>query len=98
MEEKHEEVKLPNHYATLGISFNASTEDIRKAAKSKRVEVHPDKCIKHDMSEVEKAKIHEISVSVGQAADVLMDGKQKKKYDREWTIVYGLAGLHLGKL
>lgn len=78
-----EEEELPNYYATLGISSFASPDQIKRAAKSKRVEVHPDKCIKPDMSEIEKAKAYENAAAVGQAADVLTDGELKWRYDKK---------------
>ena len=85
-----EKEELPNYYATLGISSFASYAEIKKAAKLKRVEVHPDKCIKPDMSESEKAKAYEIAAAVGQAADVLTDGNLRIEYDkkvaRKWTL------------
>ena len=85
-----EEEELPNYYATLGTSSFASSDEIKKAAKVKRIEVHPDKCIKPDMSEMEKAKAYEVAAAVGQAADVLTDGRLKLQYDkkvaRQWTL------------
>lgn len=82
---EEEEEDLPNYYAMLGISSFASPEDIRRAAKSKRVEVHPDKCVKPDMSETEKAKSYEIAAAVGQAADVLTNAEQKWWYDKKFA-------------
>lgn len=86
---EREKEELVNYYATLGISSLASSHEIKKAARSKRVEVHPDKCIKPDMSKSEKAKVYEIAAAVGQAADVLTDGELKSKYDkklaRQWA-------------
>ena len=78
-----EEEELPSFYATLGISSFASSLEIKKAAKMKRVEVHPDRCIKPDMSGSEKSKAYEIAAAVGQAADVLTDRELKSEYDRK---------------
>ena len=81
---EEEEEELPNYYAMLGISIFASHEEVRRAAKSKRVEVHPDKCVKPDMSEIEKEKAYEVAAAVGQAADVLTD-ELRWLYDaRRW--------------
>ena len=85
-----EEEELPNYYATLGISSYASSDEIKKAARLKRVEVHPDRCIKPDMSEMEKAKAYKVAAAVGQAADVLTDRGLKFQYDKnvacQWTL------------
>ena len=80
---EEEEEDLPNYYAMLGISSFASPDEIGRAAKLKRVEVHPDKCVKPDMSEGEKAKAYEIAAAVGQAADVLTDAELKWRYDKK---------------
>ena len=79
IEEKGEE--LPNYYAMLGISPFASADETRRAAKSKRVEIHPGKCVKPDMSEIEKEKAYEIAAAVGQAAYVLTDAELRWWYD-----------------
>ena len=80
---EEEEEDLPNYYAMLGVSFFAAADEIRRAAKLKRVEVHPDKCVKPDMSESEKEKAYEIAAAVGQAADVLTDAELKWRYDKK---------------
>lgn len=85
-----EEEEQPNYYTTLGISSYALSDEIKKAAKLKRVEVHPDRCIKPDMSEMEKAKAYKVAAAVGQAADVLTDRGLKFQYDKnvacQWTL------------
>ena len=80
---EEEEEELPNYYAMLGISPFASRDEVRRAAKSKRVEVHPDKCVKPDMSEIEKEKAYEVAAAVGQAADVLTGAELKWWYDKK---------------
>ena len=74
----------------LGISSFASSHEIKRAAKLKRVEVHPDKYIKPDTLESEKAKAYKVAAAVGQAADVLTDEELRSKYDkklaRQWTL------------
>ena len=72
---------LPDYYAILGISSRASTDEIKKAAKKKRIEVHPDKTKKPGMSKQEQDRIDEIAAQVGLAADILMDPVQKEEYD-----------------
>ena len=75
--------ELPDHYLTLGISPLASAEEIKTAAKRKRVEVHPDRLKKEGMDESELAKIDAVAAKVGQAAEVLQNAEQKRKYDQQ---------------
>jgi DnaJ-domain-containing protein 1 len=75
--------ELPNHYATLGISPDASQAEIKKAAKTQRIKVHPDKCKNAGMSEAELKKVDERAAQVGHAAEVLLDPEQKADYDRD---------------
>ena len=56
-------------------------DQIRSAAKRRRVEVHPDKSIRPRMSESEMDEIDAEAARVGQASDVLLDPEQKLKYD-----------------
>ena len=72
---------MPDHYATLKLGPSATDEEIKSAAKRRRVEVHPDKLKKEGMSESERAKIDEAAAKVGQAADVLQNPEQKREYD-----------------
>ena len=74
---------LPDYYALLGISSRASSKEIGQAARKKRMAVHPDKLKRSGMSTNQLRSIDEIAASVGQAADVLMDPKQKKDYDEQ---------------
>ena len=75
--------ELPNHYATLGISPDASIAEIAKAAKIQRIKVHPDKCKNPAMSEAELKKVDERAAQVGYTAQVLLDPEQKADYDRD---------------
>lgn len=61
----------------------ATSEEIKSAAKRRRVEVHPDKLKKSGMSDSERAKIDAAAAEVGQAADVLSNPEQKLEYDRQ---------------
>lgn len=74
---------LPDHYRTLGISSRASAEEIKKAARSMRVQTHPDKAKRSGMSASELKRIDEKAAWVGQAADVLQDPDQKRAYDKQ---------------
>ena len=87
---RHQEVpakeareELPDHYLTLKISPLASAEEIKTAAKRRRVEVHPDRLKKEGMDESQLAKIDAEAAKVGQAAEVLQNAEQKRKYDRQ---------------
>ena len=75
--------ELPDHYLTLKISPLASAEEIKTAAKRRRVEVHPDRLKKEGMDDSERAKIDAVAAKVGQAAEVLQNPEQKLKYDRQ---------------
>ena len=61
--------ELPDHYATLRVEPLATEEEIKSAAKRRRVEVHPDKLKKPGMSASELAKIDDAAAKVGLAAD-----------------------------
>lgn len=75
--------KLPDHYAALKLGPLATSEEIKSAAKRRRVEVHPDKLKKPGMSDSERAKIDAAAAEVGQAADVLSNPEHKLEYDRQ---------------
>ena len=79
--------ELPDHYGTLRLDPLATDEEIKSAAKRRRVEVHPDKLKKPGMSTSELAKIDDAAAKVGQAADVLQNPKQKLEYDRKMNAV-----------
>ena len=76
------EEKFPDYYAALKIGPLASDEEIKSAAKRRRVEVHPDRLKTRGMSNSECAKIDAAAAMVGQAADVLQNPELKRKYDR----------------
>lgn len=74
---------LPDYYGVLGVSSKASADEIKKAARKKRVEVHPDKMMKPGMTESELRKIDDMAALVGQAADVLQSMTLKEDYDMD---------------
>ena len=76
-------VNLPNFYAILKIGHLATDDEIRSAAKRRRVEVHPDKLKRPGMSESEIEEIDAEAARVGEASDVLLNPEQKLKYDRK---------------
>ena len=81
---------LPDFYAILKISHLATDDQIRGAAKRRRVEVHPDKLKRPGMSESEMDEIDAEASRVGQASDVLLNPEQKLKYDRKLYAAKGL--------
>ena len=75
--------EIPDHYRTLGLSSEASMDEIKSAARKMRVATHPDKLKKPGMSESQLKQIDERAAKVGEAAQILSDPKSKKAYDRE---------------
>jgi len=71
-----------DYYETLGISPNASSEDIKKAYRRLAVKYHPDKNRGNSKEAEEKFK------EVSEAYKILSDGEKRKIYDQ-----YGHAGL-----
>jgi len=71
-----------DYYEMLGISPNASSEDIKKAYRRLAVKYHPDK--NRDNSKEAEEKFKEVS----EAYKILSDGEKRKIYDQ-----YGHAGL-----
>jgi len=71
-----------DYYETLGISRNASSEDIKKAYRRLAIKYHPDKNRENSKEAEEKFK------EVSEAYKILSDGEKRKIYDE-----YGHAGL-----
>lgn len=71
-----------DYYEILGVSPNASSEDIKKAYRRLAVKYHPDK--NRDNSKEAEEKFKEVS----EAYKILSDGEKRKIYDQ-----YGHAGL-----
>ena len=62
----------------------ASYTEIKKVAKEKRIETHPDRLThKPGLSEEERKSIEERAKEVGEAADFLLDEKKRYWYDQE---------------
>ena len=73
----------PDHYAVLEILPTATTAEILKAAKKKRIETHPDKFSGQNLAPSEVDRIVERAKNVGLAADALSDPETKRKYDQK---------------
>lgn len=79
-------------YAILELPPHSSHEEIKRIAKRRRIETHPDRLVKEGMGETEKAAIDEKAKLVGWAADVVCDGARRERYDEEvriWMRDYG---------
>lgn len=59
-----------DHYETLGVSKDASADEIKKARKKKAAAAHPD-----------LGGDHETMAAINHAADVLMDPERRRLYD-----------------
>ncbi|KAL8655449.1 MAG: hypothetical protein Q9226_003042 [Calogaya cf. arnoldii] len=71
-----------NLYEILGVKLGSSPEDIKRAAKKRRVECHPDRLKRLDMSTAELQAIEDRAQRVGGAAEVLLDPELRKRYNR----------------
>lgn len=67
-----------DYYETLGVSKNASADDIKKAFRKAAVQHHPDKAKGEAEKKAAEAKFKEIN----QAYDVLKDPQKKAAYDQ----------------
>ena len=70
-------------YLILKISPSASQSEIEKAVKKMRIQYHPDKRKRPDMSSKESRCIDEQAKLVGEAAEVLLDPEKRRCYDRK---------------
>ena len=73
-----------NLYTLLGVNFGSTQQEILKAARRKRVEVHPDRFSSRNLSPEEEVRINERAKMVGHAADILCDGNARARYDGDF--------------
>lgn len=69
---------FPNYYQRLGISRNASKEEIKKAFRKLALEFHPDKNKRPDA--------HEKFIAINEAYMILYDDEARQKYDMEYDL------------
>jgi len=75
-----------DYYSILGVSKNASLDDIKKSYKKLALKFHPDR-----NSESNKEKAQQKFVEINEAYEVLSDEQKKKIYDQ-----FGEEGLKAG--
>lgn len=66
---------MNSHYDILGIKFDATPAEIRKAYLKLAIKLHPDKNLETDSTELFK--------ELQNAFEILSDPDQRKKYDKE---------------
>lgn len=79
----------PDHYAMLKIPSKSSAEEIKKASRQRRIEVHPDRLKKHpDITPKDAEAIDTLAKNVGFAAEVLGNETLRRQYDRIYRVWY----------
>lgn len=79
-------------YAILQIHPRCSDDEAKRAARQRRIDTHPDKLKKEDMSKIETDTNDEMAKLVGFAADIVSDPARRRKHDGEvwrWRAKYG---------
>ena len=84
-----------DYYATLGITPTATLDEVRAAAKKRRIATHPDKCKKPGMTEAQIMEIDEEAKRVGEAAVTLSDKNARARYDYEHHTRKGFGGMRM---
>ena len=72
--------RFEDYYETLGVSRNASVEEIRQAKRRLSKLFHPDLVQEEALKDIYGSKLSKIN----NAADVLLNPQKKYEYDLEW--------------
>lgn len=70
---------MMDYYKILGVSHNATTDEIKRAYKKLALKHHPDK-----NQETDSAKAEERFKEIGKAYEVLSDVNERAMYDDKW--------------
>lgn len=73
----------PSIYTILKIGPQATSAEIKRACRERRIECHPDKLKLVGMGKEEQERIDEEAKLVGWACEVISDPEQREKYDRK---------------
>ncbi|KAL9100307.1 MAG: hypothetical protein Q9163_004306 [Psora crenata] len=74
-------------YAILKVEPNSPAREIKRAARERRIQTHPDRLERqYGLTDEEKGRIREEAKQVGWAADILTNPPEKKKYDLEFLV------------
>lgn len=89
---KRSEVK--DYYKILGITKNASTDDIKKAYRKRALVHHPDRHT--NATQAQKLEQEKLFKEVGEAYGILSDPNKRQRYDRGEDLMDNGMGCHSG--
>lgn len=75
-----------DHYVVLGISFDATEQEIKKAHKNLVSKYHPD-------GQKDQSYWEEMMKRANVARDILLNKEKRAKYDNEWRTFYESSGI-----
>jgi tetratricopeptide (TPR) repeat protein len=81
IEEAHAALRGANHFAVLGLTVSASTDEIRQAFARLARRYHPDAQRDATLQDL-RAKLNDVFVAVGNAYAVLKDAAARDRYER----------------